>query len=113
MFIGFFVFWILLGIGSTAFYYTAPYETKKLWHPFLTIGSGALFLAFIEFATNGELPVFFVLFLALITFLNVRNTRFCPKCNKTLYGRWSRDKFCPKCGADLDAKNHDNNQPVG
>jgi hypothetical protein len=79
MFIGFFVFWILLGIGSTAFYYTAAYKTKKFWHPFLTIGSGALFLAFIEFATDGELPVFFVLFLAPHHFLECSQHTLLPK----------------------------------
>jgi hypothetical protein len=63
---------------------------------------------------HGQLPIFFIFWIALITFLNLRNVRFCPKCNKTASGRsWSPQKFCSRCGANLNEESHDMNQPIG
>jgi len=104
-FAAFFVIWILLGIGSWVFYAKASYETKKSAHPFLMIGLGVVFLLFAESTMGWKLPLIFPLFLVLITFLNIRNTRFCRQCNATLYNQaFTRPRFCSKCGADLDAR---------
>jgi len=114
LFIVFFVSWILLGIAAAIFDHTASYRTKKFWHPYITIGMGAIFVGFAELMSHGQFPIFFIFWIALITFLNLRNVRFCPKCNKTASGRsWSRVKFCTKCGANLDEESHDMNQPIG
>jgi len=101
-FVIFFVCWILLGIGSWIFYSKASYQTKKAWHPFIMIGIAIAFLAFAESITRGYLPWIFVAVVVLITFLNVRNTQFCPRCGATLYARsFTRPRFCSRCGADL------------
>jgi len=84
LFIVFFVSWILLGIAVAIFDHRASYRTKKFWHPYITIGTGAIFLGFVELMFHGQLPIFFIFWIALITFLNLRNVRFCPKCNRRL-----------------------------
>jgi hypothetical protein len=95
--------WIALGITSFFFYRRAAYETKKAAHPYLTIGSGILFLAFAEWISHGQLPMFFITALiVIIFFLNLRLTRFCPKCGATNYQQgFSPPTFCPQCGAPL------------
>lgn len=103
-----------MGIAGAIFYRKASYETKKFWHPIFVIGTGVIFLAFTEFVTGGKLPVVFVIGIALITYLNLRSARFCPRCGKTLPGRvFAKDKFCSKCGAGLDEENHRDNLPIG
>lgn len=99
----FFVVWILLGIGSWLFYRTASYETKKFSHPFMVIAFGIIFAGFVEWSSDGKVPLFFLAAIVLITVLNIRNIRFCPRCNATLYNQgFSRPRFCSKCGANLD-----------
>ena len=41
--------------------------------------------------------------IVLITFLNVKLTRFCDACGETVQARraFVPAKFCPKCGAPL------------
>ncbi len=97
----FWISWVILGAGSWIFYSKASYETKKNAHPFIVIGMGIIFVAFAGWATHTNLPWYFVLFLALILYLNIRNTQFCPQCNATIYGRFTRSDFCPKCGTQL------------
>jgi hypothetical protein len=99
----FFSCWILLAIALGVFYKKASYETKRSLHPFIMIGVGILFLAFSEGISHGTVPVFFILAVVLITFLNIRLTQFCPRCGATIRPQgFSRPKFCPKCGAELE-----------
>lgn len=101
----FFVCWLLLGIGSAIFLRSATYEIKKRWYPRFTIAAGVVFLGFIALSGAGPFLVIAVPAVTLITYLNIRSTRFCPKCGKTLYQQgWSRPNFCSKCGANLDGK---------
>ena len=96
------VCWIILGIGSWIFYATATYETKKSAHPFVMIGPGIAFLGFTRWTLHGNVGWFALLPVALITFLNIRNIKFCPRCSATHYAQdFSHPKFCSKCGADL------------
>ena len=99
----FFVSWIGLGICIAIFYKRAAYRPKKAAHPFIVIGVGVVFFAFAEWVMAGKVPLLFVLAIALITFLNIRNTQFCPRCNATIYRHgFSRPSFCSKCGGPLD-----------
>jgi hypothetical protein len=45
----------------------------------------------------------FVPFIGLITWLNIRMTRFCDGCGKILINQqwWTRMNFCPYCGRKL------------
>lgn len=101
----FMVGWILLGVGAAIFFKKAVYTTKKSAHPILVIGFGAVFLAFTEWITRGNVPWFFIVALVVIAFLNIRNTQFCSRCNATVYPRGlSRPLFCSKCGAELKSQ---------
>jgi hypothetical protein len=66
---------------------------------------GVLFLTFVALM---DFPRPFFLFLipavALMTFLNLRNTKFCDACGKTLINQnpFSPPAFCSKCGAALN-----------
>ena len=100
----FIVFWIAMGIASAIFYKNASYETKKALHPFIVIATAVIFLGFTEWLMRDKLPWPFIIFLGLITWLNIRNTQFCPQCNATLRGRFRRSSFCSKCGADLQSQ---------
>jgi hypothetical protein len=100
----FLICWVALGISSLVFYNVASLETKKRWHPAIMVLIGLLFLSFVALTGNLASFLFVLPFVALVTFLNIRNIRFCPKCGKTLYQRgWSRDSFCAKCGTKLDS----------
>lgn len=100
--------WILLGIVSAAFFFfnLNAVLKRKVFPPFV-IFVGVLFLAFgilMGFARN---PFFFVVmvpFVALITYVNICNTRFCDSCGKTLVSQnpFIQPKICSKCGAKLD-----------
>ena len=104
----FMVFWIGLGVGSWILIARLPTpKAKKRWSDRLSISAGIIFFAFLftQFSpTKGS----FVLFimgpaLALITWLNVRNTYFCDKCGKRGLARnWFGDTYyCPHCGNKL------------
>jgi hypothetical protein len=96
-------FWIVLAGATFEFYRTAKYETKVRFHPYIQVLIVVVFMAFCEVMTRGSLPVPFLAFGALIAFLNIRLTRFCPKCNATLRPMgFFRPSYCAKCGASLD-----------
>jgi hypothetical protein len=105
----FFGVWIVLGISSAAFFFLNRNAAlkRKVFPPFV-IFIGVLFLTFGGLMGFAREPFFFLLmvpFVALITFVNIRNTRFCDTCGKTLISQnpFLRPKFCSSCGADLDA----------
>jgi hypothetical protein len=98
----FIVLWISLGIAAAVFYSKASYRTKKAAHPYIAAGFGLLFLAFVEWFTQGKLPVLLVVAVILISFLNIKMTQFCAQCGATVHlRRFSRARFCAKCGAEL------------
>lgn len=97
--------WILLGAGSTAFFllnHNAVLKRKVL--PPFVIGTSIVFLGFIAlmgFPSNVLLVMGPVV--AVIAFLNLRATKFCDACGKTLMNQnpFSPAKYCSRCGADL------------
>jgi len=108
----FFAIWVLLAIGGYFFLdYKKNAEFKRRWHPRFVIFAGLLFICFVFILTSlnprksnslGEM-FFAVPFVILIIFLNIRMTKFCSKCGKTIYSRsFSIPKFCSNCGASLD-----------
>ncbi|MBL8201209.1 MAG: hypothetical protein JNK40_09580 [Chromatiales bacterium] len=101
----FIVIWVILGIGSAAFFFFINDATlkRKVWTPF-TIGASALFLGFIWLmGFPSHVMYVAVPFVALITVLNLRAVRFCDSCGKTLMNQnpFSKPSFCSRCGAKL------------
>ena len=100
--------WIVLGIGSTAFFFLNNNAAlKRKVHPPFVIGVGILFLAFVVLMGMARDAFFYCIFvpgIVLITLMNLRNTKFCDTCGKTLINQnpFVRPRFCSKCGASLE-----------
>lgn len=107
VFFGFFAFWIILGLSAFAFFHlNRDAKLKKKVHPFFVVSVGVIFASFAGWMSDWEPFVFLVMLpmIALITFLNLRSTRFCEGCGRTLYRQpiFGTAKFCPHCGRRLD-----------
>ena len=78
---------------------------RKLWPPFV-IGGGILFVGFIYLMSfQKEVLYFMVPAVILISVINIKATKFCDSCGKTLTNQYfiSEAEFCPKCGEKLEA----------
>jgi hypothetical protein len=111
----FVVTWIVLGIGGFfLFNLNRDAAFKRKWFPRYMILVGVLFFFFSTtimalqsrsfFAALGILLVV-VPATWVISYLNIKLTRFCDACGATLYHyNWfSPMRFCSKCGAELVA----------
>jgi hypothetical protein len=107
--------WIVLGIsGFFLFYLRRDVAFMRKWFPRFTILVGFLFVVFsatlsvLSSRSLGTLGVLVVVVPAvcLISWLNIKFTKFCDKCGSTVYYQnwFSPTKFCSKCGAEFDAK---------
>src|SRR5687767_6638119 len=105
--IAFMVVWCLLGVGSFLFFhFNRNAALKRRVFPAFVVAVGLIFGGFVYFSAGSQQPqVLYMLVpaLLLISFLNIRQTRFCDSCGKTLYRQpiFSRPRFCPHCGAEL------------
>lgn len=99
--------WILLGIGSFLFFhFHRNTALKRRVFPVFVIATAVVFGGFIYFAMGRQQPQVLLVAvpaLVLISFLNIRQIRFCDSCGKTLYRQpvFSRPQFCPHCGGKL------------
>jgi len=106
VFVGFIAVWIALGLGLAGLmYFNRDAAFKHRIFPPIAIGLNALFLVFIILPGGPRtvLP-FLVPMIVLITFLNVKFTKFCDACGETVYQTRKSlrpAEFCPKCGAPL------------
>lgn len=97
--------WVVLGLFSAVFFFLGKNAQlkRKVWPPF-TIATAVLFVGF-AWAMGFPSEVFFVMVpaVALITFLNLRSTKFCDACGKTIMSQnpFSSPEFCSKCGSKL------------
>jgi hypothetical protein len=98
--------WIVLGISSFLFFHFNKNTTLKrhVFPPFVVI-MGIIFGCFIAYMSPDYPQILFIAvpMIVLISFLNIRKTRFCDVCGRTLYQQpvFSRSQFCPRCGAEL------------
>ena len=106
-FIVFMVVWACLGLGSFLFFhFNHNADLKRRIWPAFIIAIGLIFGGFVYYMMGREQPhVLYLLVPAiiLISLLNMRTTRFCDSCGKTLSRQpiFSRTQFCPHCGAQL------------
>ena len=97
--------WVILGIAGAVIHWKGSFDTKRRWHPRFVVGAGLLFVGFTWFAMPvAPVRIAVLPAAALITWLNLRFTKFCAACGATQYNRipWSPMRFCSKCGAALD-----------
>ena len=97
--------WIVLGLLSFyLFFIRKNYEFKVRYFKYFVIMVAILFIAFVT-AMGAPLQayIFMIPVVIVITFLNIRNTRFCKTCGKTIINQLGSGKidFCPKCGSKL------------
>ncbi|MEO8390984.1 MAG: hypothetical protein ABI893_04590 [Polaromonas sp.] len=97
--------WVVLGLGSSAFFFLNKDAAlkRRVW-PGFTVVTGVVFLFFVWLMGAGaEVLLVGVPAVVLITALNLRAVRFCDSCGKTLMNQnpFSPPRFCSKCGAEL------------
>ncbi|MEA3213537.1 MAG: hypothetical protein QOE70_6594 [Chthoniobacter sp.] len=106
-FIAFMAVWVGLGLGSFLFFhFNRNTALKRKLFPAFVILVGVMFGGFMYYSIGRHQPKVLVIFgpaLVLITYRNIRQTRFCDSCGKTLYRQpiFSRTQFCPHCGGEL------------
>jgi membrane protease YdiL (CAAX protease family) len=104
--------WIVLAIVGFLGSRRMSAAAKRWWMPRWMI---LIALLFVFFATSltvlssrswSSLGILIVLLpvVILISYLNIKFTKFCDKCGSTLYNyNWFQPmRFCSKCGAELD-----------
>ncbi|HEY1049623.1 MAG TPA: hypothetical protein VGE39_07700 [Prosthecobacter sp.] len=78
---------------------------RRIW-PWFSVGTAVVFAAFVYGTVGRRNPGTLGIMLPallIITWMNVRMTRFCDACGKTITQRtpFSKDAFCSRCGAPL------------
>ena len=105
IFLIFFGTWVVLGLVSFLIFFVGKNAElkRKLWPPFV-IGAGALFIFFVYMMSfGGEILLIMIPAVIVITFLNLRATKFCDSCGKTIINQnfFVKPEFCSKCGSKL------------
>jgi hypothetical protein len=102
----FFIVWVPLGIANACFFLGSKNaKLKRFVFPWVVIGAGLLFTGFIAVvAWRWEVLALMVPAVLLISYLNIRNTKFCDSCGATLFNHsWFRKmSYCSRCGASLE-----------
>ena len=116
VFQAFFAFWIVLGVSSFLFFQlNRDSKLKKRVLPFFVVGVGVIFGTFAAWMSDWQpfVLAFFLPMVALITVLNLRTTKFCPSCGRTLYRQpvFAKASFCSHCGSSLEEKKEPNQTP--
>jgi hypothetical protein len=102
----FFVVWVALGLaGFFLFYRGKDAQFKRKYFTWYVILAGVLFISFgLAMGFPSEALYFMVPAVALITYLNIKSTKFCDNCGSTIVNQmWlTRAERCAKCGAKLN-----------
>jgi hypothetical protein len=81
--------WVALGLASFLFFhFNRNAALKRIAFPMFIVTVGVLFGTFVYLSTGRQHPQMMYLAvpaIVLISFLNIRQTRFCEACGKTLY----------------------------
>jgi len=104
--------WVIIGIAGFLLFHRGNNVTfKRRWFPWYIVVIGMLFAGFALFTTvsvwkDGKAPSALVVssIIALIGYLNIRITKFCGNCGRTVapFGGLTPPKYCPKCGRPMD-----------
>jgi ribosomal protein S27AE len=99
--------WSVLAILLFFFYqFNRNVELKRSLHPWIVSGISFLFWLFLLYLGFPNRIIYLSLLgLALAAFLNIRLTRFCGNCGRTIFNRgFLKAKFCPNCGNCMEEK---------
>ncbi len=103
-FIFFFATWVCLGIASAILLWRGSPDTKMKWYPRIVVLAGVLFIAFVYWVSPDLAVLYFLAPITiLITILNLKTTRFCPRCGaySQNLGALLRVNYCRKCGYEF------------
>ena len=100
--------WAVLGLISfLLFFVNKNAQLKRKIFPVFIIGIGIAFAGFVTWMFYPH-PPYLIAYpaIVLISFLNIKMTKFCDECGKTNFSQnaFSALKFCQKCGASLERK---------
>jgi hypothetical protein len=106
--------WIILGIsGFIVFYLRRDVAFKRKWYPRYVILAGFHFVTFVTALavlqsrsfSGLALSVVVLPVVVLITYLNIKFTKFCDKCGATAFDHnwFTPMRFCSKCGTEFAA----------
>lgn len=96
--------WAALTIGGFLFFArNKDAARRRAFFPRLAVGAGVLFGLLIAGTAPWPATLMFLPFIGIVTWLNVRMTRFCDACGRTLISQawWAKINFCPYCGEKL------------
>ncbi|MFH1093362.1 MAG: hypothetical protein V1739_04300 [Candidatus Omnitrophota bacterium] len=97
--------WIVLGILSFyLFIIKNNYNFKVKYFKYFIILTGCLFAGFISLmGMPWQVHILVIPSLILISYLNIKFTKFCKNCGKTIIINmlFGKIKFCPHCGNEL------------
>lgn len=102
----FFILWMILGFVSFCFFtfYKNTQVKRKLFAPYI-IFVGVLFGGIVLFSTKELWTLYFLVpSIALISYMNIKNSKFCDACGKLSYNYalFPKMRYCSKCGTELD-----------
>ena len=105
LWICFFILWVAVGLVNYLYFRgSTDGGRKRRIHRWMVAAYGTTYFLLIALSI-GPSPVllFFGAFIALIIYLNIRNTTFCDACGRTVYNHmWlGKADYCAKCGAKL------------
>jgi ribosomal protein S27AE len=105
--------WVILPIVGFPASRRMNAVAKRRWCPRWIVLIGILFVFFsttltvLESRSWSSLGILFleVPAVILISYLNIKSTKFCDKCSATLFNHnwFTPMRFCSKCGAELDS----------
>ena len=99
---------VVIGLVSIPYFRTYPdVNVKRHFHRWWTIGYGATFFLLVALSMGASSSlVLFGAFIAVIIYLNIRNTTFCEACGKSVYNHFlaTKPEYCARCGARLPRK---------
>jgi hypothetical protein len=105
----FMVIWVCLGGAAWWFFFrSSDVALKQRVMRWGAVGTSLLFIGFALAITREPwMLLFLVPAVALISFLNIKLSKFCASCGATLYNyNWFvRMRYCSRCGASLEHSN--------
>lgn len=99
------VVWMAIGVASTLYLVLSRNAAqKRMVFPWIVGGGGLLFALFgVWVVGDASAAVLVFPAVALVSWLNIRNTHFCASCGRSVFdhGFFGRMNYCPRCGASL------------
>jgi len=98
--------WVILGTSLFFWHiFNRNVSRKRRLHPWIVSAVCVLFTIFVIWISGfkTEVMVFFIPAVLLVCLLNIKLTKFCDSCGRTLFnnGLYWKMEFCPKCGTKL------------